>query len=223
MPVETSRLLLREITLGDLDFMAAMLGDPDVMRFWPKPMTRQEAEEEIRKIQTKYAKDGCSFWLAVEKSSGQPIGQAGILIQSLNGKEEAELAYKTHRPYWRQGYALEASRACLRYAFDVLRRERVISRIRPENTPSVKLASKLGLKPESRTIFAGFEHIIFSIDKTDFSAAHMAEDVRPLPSPGPGYAQETLRNYLRSTWKSIRSRHFGLFLWTTDGGGGKLT
>jgi len=176
MIVETSRLLLREITLGDLDFMAAMLGDPEVMRFWPRPMTRPEAEAEIRKIQTKYAKDGCSFWLAVEKTSGQPVGQAGILIQSLDGKEEAELAYKTHRPYWRQGYALEASLACLRFAFDVLGRQCVTSRIRPENTPSIKLATKLGLKPGTRIMFAGFEHIIFSIEKSAFSSLHLGKD-----------------------------------------------
>jgi ribosomal-protein-alanine N-acetyltransferase len=168
MVIETSRLVLREISLLDLDFMAEMLGDPEVMRFWPKPLSRQEAEAEIRKIQTKYAKDGCSFWLVVEKISRQPIGQAGILIQILNGKGEAELAYKIHRPFWRRGYAIEASRACLTYAFDVLGRKRVVTRIRPENTPSMNLALKLGMIVEGRTVLTGFEHIILSIDQASF-------------------------------------------------------
>jgi [ribosomal protein S5]-alanine N-acetyltransferase len=166
--IETSRLVLREISLEDLDFMAEMLGDPEVMRFWPKPLNRQEAEAEILKIQKKYAKDGCSFWLAVEKESNKPVGQAGILIQTVNGIEEAEVAYKTHRPYWRRGYAFEAACACLTYAFQVLGRKRVATLIRPENTPSVNLALKLGMKVEGRTMFAGFEHIILSIDQASF-------------------------------------------------------
>lgn len=168
MVLETSRLWLREIGLSDLDFMAAMLGDPEVMRFWPKPLTRQEAEQEIRKIQKKYAKDGCSFWLAVEKHSRQPVGQAGILMNDVNGTQEAEVAYKTHRPYWRQGYAIEAARACVTYAFEALGRKRVLTRIRPENTPSMNLAIKLGLKPVGRTVLAGFEHVILSIEKSEW-------------------------------------------------------
>jgi [ribosomal protein S5]-alanine N-acetyltransferase len=175
--IETSRLLLREISLQDLDFMAALLGDPEVMHFWPKLLTRPEAEEEIRKIQKKYAKDGCSFWLSVEKHSGQPIGQAGILIQTINGNEEAELAYKTHRPYWRQGYAIEAARACLTYAFDVLGRKRAVTRIRPENTPSMNLAVKLGFKPEGRTVLTGFDHIILSLEKRGLLASRLADAV----------------------------------------------
>jgi [ribosomal protein S5]-alanine N-acetyltransferase len=165
MVIETSRLWLREIALLDLEFMAEMLGDPEVMRFWPKPLTREEAEQEIRNIQKKYAKDGCSFWLAVEKHSNQPVGEVGILIQNINGNEEAEVAYKIHRPYWRRGYAIEAARACLTYAFDVLGRRRVVARIRPENTPSMNLALKLGLKAEGRTVLTGFEHIILAIEK----------------------------------------------------------
>jgi RimJ/RimL family protein N-acetyltransferase len=168
MVIETSRLWLREVSLLDLDFMVAMLGDPEVMRFWPKPFTRQEAEEEIRNTQRKYAKDGCSFWLAVEKLSSLPVGQAGILIQNVNGNVEAELAYKTHRPYWRRGYAIEAARACLTCAFDVLGRKRVMTRIRPENTPSMNLAVKLGMRAEGRMVLAGYEHIILSIDKASF-------------------------------------------------------
>jgi [ribosomal protein S5]-alanine N-acetyltransferase len=163
--IETSRLLLREISPLDLDFMAAMLGDAEVMHFWPKPLTRPEAEQEISNIQKKYANDGCGFWLTVEKHSSQPVGQAGILIQTINGNEEAELAYKTHRPYWRRGYALEAARACLTYAFAVLGRKRVVTRLRPENAPSMNLALKLGFRPEGRTALAGFEHFILSIEK----------------------------------------------------------
>jgi RimJ/RimL family protein N-acetyltransferase len=165
--LKTRRLLLREITPEDLDFMAELLGDPDVMHFWPRPYTRQEAEIEISNLQRKYAAHGSSFWLAIDKTLGQPIGQAGILIQQVNGSEEAELAYKIHRPFWRQGYATEASIACLNYAFNVLGRPRVVARIRPENIPSTNLAMKLGMRPGGDAELAGFHHVVFSISKPE--------------------------------------------------------
>lgn len=160
---ETKRLLLRETTLDDLDFMAAMLGDPEVMRFWPRPISRKEAETEIHKIQGRYALHGCSFWTVIEKASGQPVGQAGILIQEINGVEEAALAYKTHRPFWRRGFATEAARACLDFAFNVLRRPRVVTLIRPENIPSTNLALKFGMKGEGHAQLAGFDHIVYTL------------------------------------------------------------
>lgn len=160
---ETDRLLLRETTLDDLDFMAEMLGDPEVMRYWPRPISREEAEAEIRKVQGKYAVHGCSFWTVVEKASGQPVGHAGILVQPVNGVEEAALAYKTHRPFWRRGFAMEASRVCLDFAFNVLRRPRVVTLIRPENIPSTSLALKLGMKAEGRAELAGFNHIVYTL------------------------------------------------------------
>jgi RimJ/RimL family protein N-acetyltransferase len=160
---QTERLLLREVTPEDLDFMAQMLGDAQVMRFWPRPFSRQETQIEISNIQRKYAADGCSFWLVVEKHSGQPIGQAGILIQPVNGVEEAALAYKIHRPFWRKGYATEAAAACLNYAFSVLGRQRVLTLIRPENIPSIRLALKLGMTPQGHAELAGFHHLVFAI------------------------------------------------------------
>ena len=77
--LETPRLLLRELGVEDLDFIAELLGDPLVMRYWPRPYTREEAAEWIRRQQQRYARDGHGYWLAVEKASGQPVGQVGLL------------------------------------------------------------------------------------------------------------------------------------------------
>ncbi len=167
--LETSRLVLREMSLNDLDLVASMLAHPEVMRFWPRCYSREETEEWVRQQQDRYARHGHGYWLALEKATIQPVGQAGLLTLEVDGVEEVSLGYIVHRPFWCKGFATEAGAACLDYAFETLGEPRVIAPIRPENTPSQGVALKLGMEPEKRTTYlAGFEHLIFSISR----AAH---------------------------------------------------
>jgi RimJ/RimL family protein N-acetyltransferase len=86
--LETLRLQLRELTLDDLDFVAAMLAHPEVMHFWPKTYNRAEAEAWIRRQQERYTQDGYGYWLAVNKANVQPIGQAGLLRQEATAQRK---------------------------------------------------------------------------------------------------------------------------------------
>lgn len=111
----------------------------------------------------RYERHGHGLWLAVEKATGEPVGQVGLLIQRVHGTEEKEVAYLIHRPFWRRGFATEAAAAARDYAFDALGRQRVVALIRPENQPSIGVARRLGLKEEpGRVQHSGFEHIVFS-------------------------------------------------------------
>jgi len=65
---------------GDLDFVAAMLSHPEVMRYWPKCYNRDEAADWIRRQQERYARHGVGYWVAIEKATNQPVGQAGLLV-----------------------------------------------------------------------------------------------------------------------------------------------
>jgi [ribosomal protein S5]-alanine N-acetyltransferase len=164
--LETPRLILREMSPDDLDFVAAMLADPEVMRYYPKCYSREESLVWIQRQIRRYARHSHGLWLAIEKTTGQPVGQVGLLIQQLRGVPEKEIAYLIHRPFWRRGFATEAGRACLDYAFDVLGRQQVIALIRPENEPSVAVARKLGLQEEpDRIQHSRFEHIVFTLSQ----------------------------------------------------------
>lgn len=163
----TNRLTLREMRLDDLDFVASMLAHPEVMRFYPKCYSREEAEDWIRRQLDRYARDGHGLWLVLDRRTHEPIGQVGLVLQQVDGIAEPEVGYLIHHPFWRRGFATEAATAVRDYAFETLDRPRVISLIRPENLPSQGVATKLGMTVEKRTIHAGLVHLVFSVAREE--------------------------------------------------------
>ena len=164
--LETARLTLREMTIDDLDFISSMLAHPEVMRYYPKCYSREEAEAWVERQIGRYASHGHGLWLVSDKETMTPVGQVGLAPHIVDGVEEAEVGYLIHRPFWRRGLASEAAAGVRDYAFGVLAKPRVISLIRPENTPSQAIARRIGMSPEKRTIFADLEHIVFALAKT---------------------------------------------------------
>lgn len=159
--LQTERLALRELTQNDLDFVAAMLADLDVMRYYPKCLTRQEAQGWLDRQQQRYRFHGFGLWLVVERDSGLPVGQVGLLLQDVDNCFETEVGYLIHRPYWRRGYAFEAARGVLHHARRDRNFSRVISLVRPENLPSQGVARKLGAEVEKEIEFKGLRHLVF--------------------------------------------------------------
>ena len=159
--LETKRLVLREMTAGDLEVIAEMLAHPEVMRYWPRCYTSEEAADWIDRQQQRYRRDGVGYWLAIDKSLNQSVGQAGLLRLQVDGKDELAIGYIMRRAFWRQGYATEAARGAAAYGFGPLRSSRVITLIRPENIPSIGVARKLGMTVEKTVWHADFEHTLF--------------------------------------------------------------
>ncbi|OAI40928.1 hypothetical protein AYO40_04095 [Planctomycetaceae bacterium SCGC AG-212-D15] len=164
--LETPRLLLRELSLGDLDFIAALLADPEVMRFYPKCLSRDESEVWLRRQFERYERDGFGMWLVVEKATGQPVGRVGLTRQEVEGVTETEIGYMIQRERWRRGFASEAAAGCRDHAFGVLGKERVISLIRPANAPSQAVARKIGMTPGPCIVqHAELEHLVFAMGR----------------------------------------------------------
>ncbi len=160
---ESKRLRYRQNEADDADFLIEMLGDPDVMRFWPRPYTADGAIDWIAKMRKRQAEDGYSYWLAEEKATGRPVGQVGLLRQTIDDEPEIGIGYIIHKPYWRQGYATEGARAMHDYAFDVLKVPRLVTLIRPANIPSLNVVRKLPrMRAEKLVMYSGFEHLVFS-------------------------------------------------------------
>ena len=163
--LETERLALRELAVPDLDFVATMLGDAEVMRYFPKPLSRAESRAWLDRQRRRYADHGHGLWLAVERTSGCSVGQTGLLAQEVEGVAEHEIAYLLHRPFWQRGFATEAGLAIRDLAFMTLAVPRVISLVRPENEPSRAVARRLGMRPGREVLFKGFVHTVFSVTR----------------------------------------------------------
>jgi RimJ/RimL family protein N-acetyltransferase len=161
--LQTQRLVLREMALDDLDFIAELLGDREVMRFYPQHYGRADAEAWVRRTLDRYARYGHALWLVLERATGQPVGQVGLIRQLVEGVDEDEVGYLIHRPFWRRGYASEAACAVRDRAF-AQGRDHVISLIRPINHPSRGVAAKMGMRPIKLTLFGKLEHLIYRVD-----------------------------------------------------------
>jgi [ribosomal protein S5]-alanine N-acetyltransferase len=159
--LETARLRLRELASGDLDFVAGMLADPEVARYYEKTFTRDDAEDWLRRQQARYARDGHGLWLAVDRATGAPVGQVGLVLQEVEGQMLPEIGWLLDRPFWGRGYASEAAAATREAAFARWRYPAVISLIRPVNERSRRVAERIGMQAGRLVSFHGYEHIVY--------------------------------------------------------------
>jgi len=164
MPVvlETPRLLLRHFVMEDGDALAEVLCDRENMRFYPEPFSRADCDAWIARSLWRYREQGHGLWALIRKSDEQFLGDCGLTIQELDGAPETEVGYHLARRFQGQGYATEAARACMHYALSVLKKARVISLIRPENTPSRRVAERNGMRVVSETQWANLPHLVYA-------------------------------------------------------------
>ena len=160
--LETARLSLREFKPDDADALEAVLGDVVAMQYYPAAFDRRGVEFWIEKNIGRYRRDGYGLWAMLLRSSGDLIGDCGCILQEVEGANHVEVGYHVRRDLWGNGYATEAARACIAYAFDKLGLDRVISLIRPENRQSVRVAEKNGLACEKIVFWRGYDHCIYA-------------------------------------------------------------
>ena len=162
--LETARLRLREMVSDDLDFVATMLADAEVARYYERTFTRKDAAEWLARQRDRYAREGHGLWLVIDRGTGDPVGQVGLAMQEVEGARHPEIGWLLHRPHWGRGYATEAALATRDAAFERWRYPRVISLIRPVNHPSRRVAERIGMKPGPLVRFHGFEHIMHVVE-----------------------------------------------------------
>jgi RimJ/RimL family protein N-acetyltransferase len=164
MVLETERLLLRPMTVEDVDPLLRVLGDPVAMVHYPAPFDREQVEEWVRWNLTNYQDHGYGLWAVVLKESEECIGDCGLTWQPIDdsGKRELEVGWHIRRDLWNRGLATEAGRACRDHARDVLRQPHLISLITTDNLASQAVARKLGMRVEGEDSLKG--RIIFGMD-----------------------------------------------------------
>jgi RimJ/RimL family protein N-acetyltransferase len=163
--IETERSRLREITREDFDDLYEIWSDPEAMRLFPRTLDPGGMLEWIERNLHRYQTHGHGLWAVILPAEGKLIGDCGLVIQDVAGVEELEVGYHFNPKYWGRGYATEAARACMEYAFDHLGRRRVISMIRPENLASRRVAERNGLRIEREIFWRGYQHYMYSLER----------------------------------------------------------
>jgi RimJ/RimL family protein N-acetyltransferase len=168
MNIETERLVLRMFRESDTDAYAEMVGNAEVMRFLGggKTASRQEAWRNMAMLLGHWQLRGYGFWAVEKRASGEMIGRVGCWRPE--GWPGFEVGWTLRRAYWGRGYATEAARASLEHAFTTLDQTHVISLIDPKNVNSIRVAERLGERPEGEWEVSGVKVVIYGIDREEW-------------------------------------------------------
>lgn len=143
--MRTARLLLRVPRLEDVPAYAAMHADPEVMRYYPKPFTEEESRAEVERLIAHHERHGFGLW-ALEHG-GEFIGITGLLRPTWEAHFTpcTEIGWRLQRSAWGHGFATEAARECLRFAFEELQVPEVVALTSVPNEPSKRVMERLGM------------------------------------------------------------------------------
>ena len=169
--LETERLVLRRITMADLDNMSRINGDAEVMRYigdgsvW----TRAQSEARIRRILTVYQIfPGLGLWIGEEKSTRRFVGAYALIY--IPNTVEVEVGYRLQKSAWGRGLATEGARALVRYGMFELGLDRVVGLTHPDNEASKQVLMKTGLQPRGLGRYYDKSLCYFVAEKINFSA-----------------------------------------------------
>jgi [ribosomal protein S5]-alanine N-acetyltransferase len=153
--IRTERLTLRPFTAGDLDDLAELCADPEVVRYISDGTTasREETAGWLDRCLDHYRDHGFGLWCVRRTEDDRFLGRCGIKIQGFEGHEEPEIGYILRRDQWGRGYATEAAAASRDYGFDALGFRRLISLIQHDNVASKRVADKIGMHYEREVAF----------------------------------------------------------------------
>ena len=145
--LESERMIFRRFTMDDVDHIAVLDGDPDVMRYVADgpPKTRRDAEEGVARVLLNYEKfPGLGLWIGEEKPR---LAFAGwFALKYIPKTVEIEAGYRLMKSAWGRGLATEGARAMLRYGFGECGLDRIVAVTHRGNAASQRVLRKLGLE-----------------------------------------------------------------------------
>jgi RimJ/RimL family protein N-acetyltransferase len=147
--LETQRLILRQLTTDDAEFIFELLNDPSwIQNIGDRNIqTLDDARAYIvNGPAASYAKNGFGLWLVALKETNESIGMCGLIRRE--NLEDVDIGYAFLPRFWGKGYAIEAARAVQDYAKDVVGLKRLVAIVDPLNEGSIRVLEKLGLRYE---------------------------------------------------------------------------
>jgi RimJ/RimL family protein N-acetyltransferase len=149
--------VLRALTVEDAAAFYSLNSNPEVMRFTGEP--RLKSLEEARNALTRYPdfdKVGYGRWGCVSKENKRVIGFCGLkFLDDLNA---VDVGYRLLPEYWGRGLATEACLASVNFGFEVLKLDRIIGLVLPDNVASIRVLEKSACARKARSLTTGTEY-----------------------------------------------------------------
>ena len=179
MRLDTERLVLRRFRTDDLEPLAAILLDPEVLTWvGPPDAGCEEVARAIDRYHRHWEVHGFGRLAVVDRGTGELVGRTGVMREpdweATACKDEIGWAIDPRR--WGEGIATEAAAAALRDAFERVRLEEVVSFALPENTASIRVMEKLGFVRGGSAPWKGKPHDWSSITARGFAPRVSAPD-----------------------------------------------
>lgn len=169
MWLETERLVLREFQPADVQGLAPILADPQVMKFSPTGVaSMRQTQDKIESFIACYRRDGFGKWAVLLKNHHELIGYCGIAIEQIDNQAEKELGYRLDSRFWGQGLATEAAMAAIQYGLESLQLPYILGVVERDNQASVRVLEKIGMRFERTTMFQEIAMDVYRVDATNF-------------------------------------------------------
>ncbi len=159
---ESDRLAFRPLAVDDLDITIAQWTDPDVTRYAGGQVYSKEELADDMPLITRRCAGGCiGTWLLTRKDTGEKIGSADLLPMPREGDDtdwdlvtgdkipdrDIEIGYILIKKAWGKGYATEACRRLLKFAYEDSPLDEIVANIHPDNDASRRVLLKSGFAP----------------------------------------------------------------------------
>jgi RimJ/RimL family protein N-acetyltransferase len=143
----TPRLRLEPLNDGHLEGLFELNRDPIVMRYITgRPDTLDDSRAMIQRVQSRWAEFGYSWWAFIRQSDGLLIGSGCIQHLNRDPQGPLETGWRLRQDAWGQGFASEAARHMVGWAFATLKPELICAVCQPDNTPSSTVMQRLGMR-----------------------------------------------------------------------------
>jgi len=163
--LETERTFLRKLTIADAKNFYQLNIDPEVLKYTgDKPFDSIEVAKSFLAGYDQYSRYGVGRLAVIEKSTGQFIGWCGLKYSP--GTDEFDIGFRFYKSYWNRGFATETARICIQHGLHNLQLQEIIGRARKDNTASIRVLEKLGMKFKGNFDFDGHEGVLYSITKS---------------------------------------------------------
>jgi RimJ/RimL family protein N-acetyltransferase len=145
--LETNRLKLRQWLPSDYAPFAELNTDLQVMKYFPNTLSQTESNASAKKMETIISNQGWGFWAVELKSRNSFIGFVGLhqAEVELPFSPCVEIGWRLSKKYWNNGYATEAARSALKFAFEILKLKEVVSFTSLKNQRSEALMQRLNM------------------------------------------------------------------------------